>query len=237
MTTLRVATAPAVVPFAGPWTLRPGWGIAVDLTPPQLLATRKARTVRKLVAAGLGLIVAALVAGYFVAARDRASAQDSLAGAQVRGAQLHANLDSFADITRIHGTVVSVRQQLSTVLAGNVAIDELLARIRAALPGDMTMQSASVTVSLTGAIAAGGGGAGLNDPEHPRIGNVALNGTSHDLGDLSEFVEHLQRQAGLVDVVPLTNTADKSGGAYSVALGFTDELQSAPLTDTPVGVK
>ena len=40
MTTVQTAPQPAV----GPWTVRPGWGIAVDLTPPQLVKSRKVRT-------------------------------------------------------------------------------------------------------------------------------------------------------------------------------------------------
>ena len=77
---------------------------------------------------------------------------------QLQTAQLHSDLAKYATITRIHATVAGVRQQISTVLAGDVATDELLARIRAALPADMTIQQASVTVSLTGVTAAAAAG-------------------------------------------------------------------------------
>ena len=32
-----------------PWTVQPGWGIHVDLTPPELLTARQLRTVRRAV--------------------------------------------------------------------------------------------------------------------------------------------------------------------------------------------
>jgi type IV pilus assembly protein PilN len=213
----------------GPWSVRPGWGISVNLTPPQLANARRVRTVRKLVVTGLGLIVLACGAGYFLAGRDQASARDALAEQQVQTMQLNSQLAKYDTTVRLQSTVAAVRQQISTAMAGDVSTDDLLARVRAALPGDMTIQQVSVTVSLASATAAtpdGTDGTGLNDAGHARIGDVTISGTSHDLGDLSEFVEHLQLESGIVDVIPTSNAAGPDGVQYSLTFGFTDQLRT-----------
>jgi hypothetical protein len=236
MTAVRSAVHTPV----GPWSVRPGWGIAVDLTPPQILKTRRVRTVRKLVAGGLGLIVVACVAGYFPAAHERAAAQDALAGVQQQTTQLHSDLAKYDSTTRIQSTVSGVRQQISTVMTGDVSTDELLARIHAALPADMTIQQASVTVSLAGVAGAtpdAAGTPGLDDTSHPRIGDVTIGGTSRELADLSTFVERLQRLTGIVDVIPTTNAADKTGVQYGVTFGITDQLKTHAYDLTQAGTK
>ena len=44
------------------WNTMPGWGIVADLTPPELIATRRLRLLRKLLAAGLSVLLVLLVA-------------------------------------------------------------------------------------------------------------------------------------------------------------------------------
>jgi Tfp pilus assembly protein PilN len=208
----------------GPWSVRPGWGIAVDLTPPQLANARRVRTVRKLVVAALGLVVLACGAGYFVAGRDKASAQDDFAGVQVQTTQLNSRLAKYDTTVHIQSTVAAVRQQISMAMTGDVSTDELLTRIRAALPDGMTIGQASVTVSL--ASVAAGTTTGLDDTSHPRIGDVTISGTSNQLADVSSFVERLQQQSGVVDVIPTSNAAGEDGVQYSITFGFTDQLRS-----------
>lgn len=220
----------------GPWTVRPGWGIAVDLTPPQLAKERRVRSVRKLVAAGLGLVVAGCAAAYVLATREHAAAQDALAQVQVQTTQVQADLGNYDSTVEIQSTVAGVRQQISAAMSGDVATDELLARIRAALPGDMTVEQASVTVSLA-SVAATTPATGLEDSSHPRIGDITLSGTGHTLSDLSEFVAHLQEQPGFVDIVPTSNTAGQGSVEYNLTLGFTDQLRTHLFDVTQAGTK
>jgi hypothetical protein len=221
MTTVRITPV-------GPWNVRPGWGIAVNLTPPQLVSQRRVRTVRKLVAIGLGLVVLGCGAGYYTAARDKSNAENAYASVQAQGSQLKADLDKYTDTTKLQSAVAGVRGQISSVMSGDVATDALIAEIRAALPGDMTIQQAAVTVSQAGVAAVPDttGATGLSDPRYPRIGDIALTGTGQTLSDVSEFVTKLQTLRGLVDVVPTSNAAGKTGVQWSITLGFTDQLRT-----------
>jgi Tfp pilus assembly protein PilN len=224
----------------GPWNVRPGWGVAVNLTPPQLVTARRLRTVRKLIAAGVGVVVIGCGAGYFLAARDHSDAQNAVAGVQVQTAQLQSELAKYSTTTKIQSTTSAVRQQISQVMTGDVATDALLAQIRAALPANMSIQAASVTVSQVGVDAATAdttGTTGLSDPRYPRIGDITITGTGQDLATVSAFVAKLQGLRGLVDVVPTSNAADTTGVQWTIALGFTDQLRTHAYDITQAGTK
>ena len=64
------ATAPAPVQL---WSTMPGWGIAADLTPPELINSRALKTMRKWLGAGLVVLLLACVGGYVAAARQRSA--------------------------------------------------------------------------------------------------------------------------------------------------------------------
>jgi hypothetical protein len=233
MTTVRITPV-------GPWNVRPGWGIAVNLTPPQLVTQRRVRTVRKLVAAGLGLVVLGCGAGYYLAASDKSDAQNAVASVGVQTAQLKSDLDKYSSTTKLQSTVTAVRQQISLIMGGDVASDEILAQIRAALPGDMTIQQASVTVSqasVAGAAPDTTGTTGLEDPRYPRIGDISLGGSAQTLSDVPEFVAKLQSLRGFVDVIPTSSAASKTGVTYTIALGFTDQLRTHAYDITQDGAK
>ena len=52
-----------------PWSSMPGWGIVADLTPPELIASRHLKVLRKWIVLGLVVLVVACVAGYVLAAQ------------------------------------------------------------------------------------------------------------------------------------------------------------------------
>ena len=53
-----------------PWNGMPGWGIVADLTPPELIASRHLKVLRKWIVLGLVVLVLACVAGYVSTARN-----------------------------------------------------------------------------------------------------------------------------------------------------------------------
>jgi Tfp pilus assembly protein PilN len=224
----------------GPWNVRPGWGVAVNLTPPQLVTARRLRTVRKLIASGVGVVVLGCGAGYFLADRQHADAENAVASVQVQTAQLQAELAKYSSTTKIQSAVSGMRQEISAIMTGDVASDALLAQIRAALPANVSIQAVSVVVSQAGVAAATpdtAGTTGLSDPRYPRIGDISITGNGQTLADVSAFVAKLQGLRGLVDVIPTSNAADKTGVQYSITLGFTDQLRTHAYDITQAGTK
>lgn len=216
----------ALLRRSDPWTVQPGWGIFVDLTPPELMNARQLRTVRRAVVAGLVAVLLLLAGAYFVADRDRSSAEDELANAQLTTTQLQQQQHKYLGITEIKGTVLQIRTQIAGLMQGDVATDSLLQRIGAAAPAGVELQTVSVTISAAGVAGAQAqaGGSTIDVTTHARIGTVTLNGTASRMDAVSTFVDRLSAIAGVLDVVPTSNSQGKDGGQFTVTLGLDDQL-------------
>jgi len=211
-----------------PWTVQPGWGIFVDLTPPELLKARQLRTVRRAVVSGLIAVVLLLAGAYFVADRDRSAAEDELANAQLGITQLQQRQNKYAGITQIKGTLLQVHSQIAGLMHGDVALDSLLGIIGAAQPAGVKLQTVSVTISAAGVAGAQaqplGAASTIDVTTHARIGTVTLNGTTNRMDAVSTFVDRLSTIPGLLDVVPNSNSQGNAGGQFTVSLGLDDQL-------------
>ena len=110
----------------------------------------------------------------------------------------------------------------------DVDLVKLLGEIRSSLPATMSIKQETVTLSLAGVAAAGASkaGVGLDTSGHPQIGNITISGSGHSLVDLSAYVDKLKVIPGVVNVVPVSNTADQAGMQFSLSLGLTDVLLS-----------
>ena len=68
---------------------------------------------------------------------------------------------------------------------------------------------------------------GLDTSGLPRIGTVTISGTGQTLDDLPDYVDRLQRSAGLVDVLPISNSlAGTTGTDFTITMGLTSALLS-----------
>jgi Tfp pilus assembly protein PilN len=213
-----------------PWSVHPGLGIFVDLTPTEVVNSRQLRVLRKVIVSALVAVMALFLGGYLLAIRSRSSAESALADAQTRTTVLQAQADKFADVTRIGQAVTRIRTQIAKQLTADVAIDSLMNKVRASLPRDMTIRQVSLTISLAGVAGSKAPAAGttIDASGHTRIGTITLSGTGHTIDDLSEYVDRLKVIAGVVDVVPTSNATSGSGSGveYSLSFGLDDRLLS-----------
>ncbi len=211
-----------------PWSVHPGLGIFVDLTPTEVVNTRQVRAFRKVIVWALVALVVVFLGGYLLAVQRRSSAETALADAQTRTTVLQAQAGKYADVTRIGQAVSRIRTQLATQLAGDVALDSLLGKVQASVPRDMTIRQVSVTISRAGVAGSqvAATGTALDASGHTRIGTITLSGTGRTIDDLSEFVDHLKVIPGVVDVVPTSNAASGSGVEYNLSFGLDDRLLS-----------
>jgi hypothetical protein len=210
------------------WNSMPGWDIAVDLIPPELVNARRLTVLRKLMAAGIIALLVLCAAGYYLATRDNASAAADLAALQDQTAQLQADGRQYASVVSIQGSVSQVETQIARVMGGDVDLVALMGAVQSSLPSTMTIGQESITISV--AAVAGGAGTtpsgGLDTSGLPRIGTITLTGTGLTLTDLSDFVDNLTAVPGLVDVLPISNTASDTGTQYNLTIGLTNELLS-----------
>lgn len=210
------------------WSAMPGWGIAADLIPPELINARRLKVLRRLMAVGVVLLLIGCGAGYYLAARENLSAASDLGAIQDQTLELQKEGRGYADVVAIQGSVNQVRAQIAQVMKGDVDLVALIGAIQTNLPTTMTISQESITIS-TSAVAGGTAtGAGLDTSGLPRIGTISLNGTGQTLDDLSEYVDRLRTIAGLVDIIPLSNisSVDGVGTQYAITIGLTNLLLS-----------
>ncbi|WP_111765155.1 hypothetical protein [Nakamurella deserti] len=209
------------------WTAAPGWGIAADLTPPEILKSRQISVLRRVMAAGLVGLVLACGGGWYLAARDNDDAVADLAFASDQTVRLQAAARDYADVVSIQNRVLQIDEQIADVMAGDVDLVELMDLLQTNLPPTMTITQQSITVSTSGVAGASAGG--VDPAGGARIGTITMSGTGTTLDDLSDYVDRLQTVPGIVDVVPLANSVTADGGAgtqFSLTVGLTDALLS-----------
>ena len=215
----------------GLWTVLPGWGIAADLTPPELINARHLKTLRRLMAVGIVLLLAICTGGYVLAVRDNMSATAELASVQDNTVALQQVSRSYSGVVAIQGSIKQVQDQVAEAMTGDVDLVALMVLLESNLPKTMTISQESVTISTAGVVGAAGpaAGSGLGDSGLPRIGTITMSGTGRTLDDVSEYVDRLQAVNGLVDVLPVSNTkagTGNSGTQFNITIGLTNVLLS-----------
>jgi hypothetical protein len=213
-----------------PWTQQnsmPGWGIVADLTPPELIARRRLQVVRRLVVAGLVVVLLLCASGFGYATWQHGKAEDGLATEQLRTTTLLAQQHKYSAVTVVRGAIGQVQGQLAGLMVGDVDTAALVHSIVGALPATMTIDQMSVTISAASTTGSGGTAGGIGSLDlsgATHIGTVTLSGTGAALTDLAGYVRALQDAKGVFEPYPLSNQATDTGTTYSLQLTLTDAL-------------
>lgn len=209
---------------AEPWSAMPGWGIFADLMPPELLALRQLKGLRKTLLIVLLVVVLACAGGYGYAMHQHSTASAAYDRAQAQTVALTAQQGKYADVTQLRSTTAGIRTQIASAMVNDVDFAAFLGQVRAALPGSLSLTSITMTVNPGGSTTGAGGAASLATTAANRIGTVSLTGGGQTLADLSGFVTALAALPGVVDVLPTSNTAAASATTFTVSFGVTDAL-------------
>ncbi len=210
------------------WNTMPGWGIVADLTPPELIASRRLKVLRKLLIACLSVLVVLLAVGYGYVRLQAHAAASSLADANLRTVQLRTEQNRYSAVTRVQSSIDGVQIVISHLMSSDVDTDQLLTALRQPLPADMSVSSLELTISQAGAGAAAATKAGgsLDTSGHQVIGKVQISGNAHSLDGLASYVTGLQKVAGVTDVLPGNNTVSGGTVAWSLSCSITDQVIS-----------
>jgi type IV pilus assembly protein PilN len=221
------------------WNSMPGWGIAADLTPPELIAERHLRVLRKLIVAALALLVLVCAGGYVLAVQQHSTAADVRDAITARTEQLQQQLQnkSFRNVVQIQGTVAQVQGQVATLMKNDVDLPALLGKVRVALPARMVIKTLTVTLTPAGTPAAGAPTPTLDTSGHVVIGTVIVGGLSRSIDDLPTYVDRLAKVKGISNLVPTSNQNDTGGVKFSLAFAITDRLYSHRYDVSTTGSK
>lgn len=205
-----------------PRTARPGWGIAADLLPREVLQERRVRVVRRMVGLGLLVLLLACVGLVLLSAAERTDAQRAYDEAQTDTGRLRADAAEYADITAATTLIEDGDAQAARLLATDIDVVDLLSRIRAALPPGVTISN--IAVQQTGADSTADTTAGTASEARTVIGTLTISGGGPAIRDLAPFVAALNHLEGLADVVPGSTTQSDDGMTYSLSASLTDAL-------------
>jgi hypothetical protein len=206
------------------WNTMPGWGIVADLTPPELIESRRLKVLRKLLAAIIAAIVVVCVGVFVLAYLGKSSAQDALAAEQGRTNSLIASQSKYASVTQIQTHLTQINGKVSTLMTGDVDIQPLLAKFAKALPASLDVKTLAVSLASTANNAALS--SGLDTSGHRIIGSVTISGDALTFKGVSSYVDALAAIDGVVNVVPTSAQNTKVVINYNITLNITDQVLS-----------
>lgn len=203
-----------------PRSSMPGWGIVADLTPPELIAARGLRTLRRALLVGLAVIVLVCAGGYWLARHSDNKAHDQLAAANSDTTQLMSQRAGFAIVTEVQSATNGIRSQLSSLFSTDIDVTSALEQVQASLPKGMSL------TSLTVAPATPSLGADPSNPSLMQVGTVTMSGTAATLDALPIYVSRLGQLKSFTDIVPTTNTKASKNVSWTVTAAITGHLLS-----------
>jgi type IV pilus assembly protein PilN len=206
------------------WNTMPGWGIIVDLTPPELIAARKVRVVRRALAVGLVIVLLLSLAAFGYAWTQKRSAADDLASVQNDTTRLQSEQNRYGNVVRIQSATKQIQSQIAGLMAADVDSAQLLGQIRAQLPANMIIGQLSVVANESSTSNSSAGGALLDGSGLVHIGTVSLSGTAKRLTDVATFVDRLGTIKGIVQPYPADTVMLGSTVTFSLQLTLTSDL-------------
>jgi Tfp pilus assembly protein PilN len=213
------------------WRTMPGWGITANLLPPEIVAARRARVLRKIVIFVLAGVVLLGAAGYFLAYKQKQDASSDLAAAEAQTAQLHVQQHKYDEVVQITGEVAQVKSKISTLFTTDVDFPQLLNELVAQAPksGGITQ----LAVALQGGPTVSGQATSSSQPTvaldpsgQVPVGNVTITGTARSMSDVAAYVNALAHVPGVIYVYPTSQQTDAGTVTYALALTLTDAVYS-----------
>ena len=201
------------------WQTRPGWGITVDLTPGEVVNARRVGVLKKLIAAGLVLVLCLCGAAVYMTLDEEWAAQDAYNAEQARTADLQREARQYSEITLMENTTLNIRGQIGALMADDVDFVNLMAKMRARAPEGVVITNLSILLAEDSGVPP------VDQGGRPAaIGSAMISGRSESIGALSPFVKSLSMLRGVDEVVPTSNTKTDLGVEYTLSMDITDEL-------------
>jgi hypothetical protein len=208
------------------WNSMPGWGLAANLTPPELIAARRLSRIRKRLLVAVLLVMVGSGVGTGFAYLQANTAQSGLDAANATTARLRQQETQYSQVTKLKGSIAAVKQQVASLMATDVDVTGLINSLQQALPHGAGIEQLSVTFDSTGpgSTPMPGVGQSLDTSGKQHIGSVMITATGLRLTDASAYVVALGKVPGVVDVYPTSNVTQAIGTLFTVQLNLTNTL-------------
>jgi hypothetical protein len=225
------------------WSSMPGWGIVVNLLPPEVLAARRIRVIRKLIVSAVGVIVFIAALAYGYAYWQVHTASNQLAAAETQTAQLHRSQLKYTPVVALQAQTSHIKDELAGATATNVDLPILVGKLVALSPDPNQLAKVDVEVTAaapaSSAVSSTSGTGSLDTSGRLHIGTVTITGAATSMGQVSRYVHRLDQVPGVVEVFPLSAQADSRLLDFTIEMTMTDQLltggSAAPSGVSTVG--
>jgi type IV pilus assembly protein PilN len=215
------------------WSSMPGWGIAVNMLPPEIIAARRIRVIHKMLISALAVIVVLGLLGFGYAYWQVHSASSGLTAVQSQTTQLESQQVKYNPVLVLQAEIAHIAEELTTLTTNTVNLPHLVLQVAALAPhpGQLT----KIDVEVLAAAPANTSGAtpdntgSLDSSGLPHIGVITVGGTVRSVADVAAYARALNALPGIVEVFPTSAQASTGGLSYTIEMTMTDQLLSGSV--------
>lgn len=194
--------------------LEVGFEPRVSLIPPEVIAGRRAKAMRRSLLWGVLGVAAITIAGIGGAAALGLQSQLALASAQAQTTELLAEQHTFVEVRRVQDQVALTQAAQQVGASTEIDWKSYLQKVQATLPSDATMTS--VTVDSATPLAT------YEQPTAPlqgaRVATLTFQATSPVLPVVPAWLSSLASLPGFADATPGSVTLDETTKLYTVTI-------------------
>jgi hypothetical protein len=226
-----IADEPAVA-------LHPGWGIAAELMPPEILDGRRAKVIQRLMVLGLAGLLAICALSYGAVRLAGHGPAADLKKVNAQTVQLQQQQRSYNNVVRIKGQISAANSQLAALMASDTDIAQAVTATLGAAPIGTTIDQLSVAINAAGGqatAATGAGAANLDTGTAAHIGTISISGVTPQLTDVAAYVDSLAAVPGIAVPYPGTSSVGPKGTNFSIQVVVTSVLHSSRFDGTKNG--
>ncbi|NUU06986.1 hypothetical protein [Leifsonia sp. C5G2] len=191
-----------------------GFEPRVSLIPPEVVAGRRAKAMRRSLLWGVLGVVAVTIAGIGGTAALGLQAQLGLASAQAQTTELLAEQHTFIEVRKVQDQVALTQAAQQVGASTEIDWKDYLQKVQATLPADATMTS--VTVDSATPLAT------YEQPTAPlqgaRVATLTFQATSPVLPVVPAWLTSLATLPGFADATPGSVTLDETTKLYTVTI-------------------
>jgi hypothetical protein len=217
--------------------------IGVNLLPPEIVDSRRGRTVRLIVLVALAGFTVLLAGWYAAVSYQAADARNSLSSAQQDVDRLTKQQGQFGDLVRTQAESSLIEGQLSALFAKDVRWRDLLTSLQPRKETGVRLTGVTADLTAAGNSAPKGGSGEANLPSTTRdalVGKLTIVGVGPDKKAVADYVDALGMVKGIGN--PLLSDATPRDGrvSFTVRLDITNTALSrryAAGNSAPAGGK
>jgi hypothetical protein len=206
------------------WQHQPGWGIKAELMPPEVLADRRTKIVRRIVILALAVLLVLCGLGYSASVYAGHSANDALKAQDRRQSDLQATHNSFDKVIAVQSSIAQLKTQIASLLGSDAKVESVLQSVVSAAPKGLLFNQITLNINSVAASSNAVGGAALDTGTVRHIGTLTITATARALPDVATYLDSLAAVPGFIKPFPGPVTVTGTNTQFSVQFDLGDSL-------------